>query len=61
MKSNFTTGGWIDSVIPCTKVKILMDSNEFMIVRAQAGSPVTINGFPITGEQYDQAGDIFIF
>ena len=54
MKINFTTGGWVDSVKPCTLVTITLDNNEFNIRRAEEGSPVTINGFPITAEEFDQ-------
>ena len=54
MKSNFSTGGWIDSVKPCTLVTITLDNNEFNIRKAEEGSPVTINGFPITAKEFDQ-------
>ena len=42
----------------CARITLTLDGNDFDIERDEPeGSPVTINGFPVTAEEYQKALD----
>ncbi|XP_023346674.1 uncharacterized protein LOC111715549 isoform X2 [Eurytemora carolleeae] len=57
MSDDLKTADWIKNVKPCTLVDRILDFEFFTIRKAEEGSPVTINGFPVTTEEYQKALD----
>ena len=55
---NFSTPEWIEKVTPCASVTFQLGENEFYVSKdEEKSSPVKINRYPITVEEYQQALD----
>ena len=54
----FKTAEWINKVEPCANINLELDGNKFRVSRDEAeGSPVKLNGFPVTVDEYQKALD----
>ena len=55
---NFSTPEWIEKVTPCASVNFQLGKNEFYVSKdEEKSSPVKINRYPVTVEEYQQALD----
>ena len=54
---NFTSAEWIKGIKPCILATLKVENNAFMKSRGEEGTPVKINGFPITTKEYQKMLD----
>ena len=53
---DFSTPQWIEEVTPCASVKLELGGNTFHVRKGSDNtSPVTLNGFSVSVEQYKNA------
>ena len=53
---DFSTPQWIEEVTPCANVELELGENKFSVLKGMEDtSPVTLNGFLVSVEQYKNA------
>ena len=54
--TDFRFSTWIEKVTPCANVRILLGEKSFLVTKGKdETSPVKINGYTVSVEEYQQA------